>query len=109
MNHQQLTRALHHGEISAGDLISTQSVQSLFDSREPSVLAFIPEENRFERLRKDADELISRFPDSKNRPPLFGMFLFGRRPFLHLPVGLQPMHAPNFSETAPYKRHVSPM
>jgi len=73
MNHQQLTHAFHYGEISARDLFS--NLQSFFDSREPTVLSFLPEENRFERLRKDADELISRFPDSKNRPPLFGMFV----------------------------------
>ena len=71
MNYQQLTYAFRHDEVPAEGLVSC--LQSLFDSREPSVLAFIPEENRFERLRKDAQELISRFPDSKNRPPLFGM------------------------------------
>lgn len=71
MNHQQLISAFRHDEISAEDLVS--SLQSLFDYREPSVLAFIPEENRFERLRKDAEQLISRFPDSIKRPPLFGM------------------------------------
>jgi len=71
MNHQQLTSAFRHDEMSITELIS--NLQSLFKEREPSVLAFIPEENRFERLRKDAQEIISRFPDPKNRPPLFGM------------------------------------
>jgi len=71
MNHQQLNSAFGHDEISAEDLVS--NLQSLFDYREPSILAFIPEENRFERLRKDAEQLIARFPDSTKRPPLFGM------------------------------------
>ena len=73
MNHQQLTSAFRSEEISITDLIS--NLQSLFEEREPSLLAFLPEENRFERLRKDADELILRYPDSKNRPPLFGMLI----------------------------------
>ncbi len=65
--------AFRNNEISARDLVS--SLQSLFDSREPDVLAFIPEENRFQRLQNDAEELIKKFPDVKNRPPLFGMTL----------------------------------
>jgi len=71
MNHQQLNSAFGHDEMSAEDLVS--NLQSLFDYREPSILALIPEENRFERLRKDAEQLIARFPDSTKRPPLFGM------------------------------------
>ncbi|MEW6084575.1 MAG: amidase [Chloroflexota bacterium] len=53
------------------ELIS--SLQSVFDSREPEVLAFLPEPNRFERLQKDAEELNKKYPDANNRPPLFGM------------------------------------
>ncbi len=71
MNTQQLNQAFRNSELSPRDLIS--SLQSLFDSREPEVLSFIPEPNRFERLQKDAEELIRKFPDVNNRPPLFGM------------------------------------
>ena len=71
MNQLDLARAFHNDEISAEELIS--SLQSHFDSREPSLLAFIPEANRFERLQREAEELVARYPDSKNRPPLFGM------------------------------------
>ncbi len=71
MNTQQLNQSFHNNEILARDLVS--SLQSLFDSRESEVLSFIPESNRFERLQKDAEELIEKFPDVKNRPPLFGM------------------------------------
>jgi len=68
-----VTQSFRNNEISARDLVS--SLQSLFDSREPDVLAFIPEENRFQRLQKDAEELTKKFPDMKSRPPLFGMTL----------------------------------
>ena len=66
-----LNQSFRNGEISAKELIS--NLQSLFDSREPDVLAFIPETNRFERLLKDAEELVAKYPDVNNRPPLFGM------------------------------------
>jgi Asp-tRNA(Asn)/Glu-tRNA(Gln) amidotransferase A subunit family amidase len=80
MNRLQTMRAFRNNEISARDLVS--SLQSLFESREPSVLAFIPEENRFERLHKEAEELVARFPDPSKRPPLFGM-LFGVKDIFH--------------------------
>ncbi len=68
-----IAQSFRNNEISARDLVS--SLQSLFDSREPDVLAFLPEPNRFERLQKDVEELTKRFPDVKSRPPLFGMTL----------------------------------
>jgi Asp-tRNA(Asn)/Glu-tRNA(Gln) amidotransferase A subunit family amidase len=71
MNITDLTHAFGNDEISPRDLIS--SLQSLFDSREPEVSAFIPEPNRFDRLLKDAEELVKKYPDVNNRPPLFGM------------------------------------
>ena len=80
MNHQQLTSAFRSEEISITDLIF--NLQSLFEEREPSVLAFIPEENRFERLRKEAEELALHYPDTTNRPPLFGM-LVGVKDIFH--------------------------
>jgi Asp-tRNA(Asn)/Glu-tRNA(Gln) amidotransferase A subunit family amidase len=71
MKPAELTRVFRKDEISPRDLIS--SLQLLYDSREPNVLAFIPEENRFSRLLDDAKELIKKYPDPGNRPPLFGM------------------------------------
>lgn len=68
---QSVTQAFQKNEVSSRKFIS--SLQSLFDSREPDVLAFIPEENRFERLQKEAEELIKKYSDINNRPPLFGM------------------------------------
>lgn len=71
MNQLELARAFHSGELPITNYAS--QIEFFFEKREPSVLSFIPEENRFERLRKDAEELISRFPDSTNRPALFGI------------------------------------
>jgi Asp-tRNA(Asn)/Glu-tRNA(Gln) amidotransferase A subunit family amidase len=73
MNPNELTHAFRKDELSPRDLIS--SLQSHYDEIEPSVLSFLPEPNRFERLLKEAKELVARYPDSKNRPPLFGMTL----------------------------------
>jgi len=71
MNQLELARAFRSGELPIINYIS--QIESFFEKREPSVLSFIPEEKRFERLRTDAQEIISRFPDPKNRPRLFGM------------------------------------
>lgn len=71
MNQQQLAHAFRSGELPITNYVS--QIESLFDSREPSVLAFLPESNRFEHLLKDAEELVARYPDVQNRPPLFGM------------------------------------
>ncbi|MFN8388072.1 MAG: hypothetical protein U0V48_05280 [Anaerolineales bacterium] len=62
MNLNQLSQAFRTGELPITNYVS--QIQSLFDSREPDVLAFIPERrNRFERLQKDAEELIKKdFP-----------------------------------------------
>jgi Asp-tRNA(Asn)/Glu-tRNA(Gln) amidotransferase A subunit family amidase len=48
-------------------------VEARFNEREPTVLAFLPEEDRFQRLLREADELLSRLPDLIGRPPLFGV------------------------------------
>jgi len=73
MNQSELTSGFRSGELPITNYIS--QLQSLFDSREPEVLSFLPEPNRFDRLQKDAEELIKKFPDAKNRPPLFGVTL----------------------------------
>lgn len=74
MDQIQLTHAFRAGEITASEYIS--QVENYFSSREPSVHAFLPEENRFERLRKEADDdLVARFPSPGTRPPLFGMMV----------------------------------
>lgn len=80
MNQVELVRAFRADELPITNYIS--QIESYFSTREPSVLAFIPEENRFARLRKEAESLQSRFPDPAKRPPLFGM-LAGVKDIFH--------------------------
>lgn len=49
------------------------ALEALFAEREPAVRAFLPEDGRFERLRRERDELARRWPDPERRPPLFGV------------------------------------
>jgi Asp-tRNA(Asn)/Glu-tRNA(Gln) amidotransferase A subunit family amidase len=81
MNHIQLTQAFRSGESSTADYIS--QLESIFENCEPSVLAFIPEEHRFERLAKEAEALVARFPDPAKRPSLFGL-LVGVKDIFHV-------------------------
>ena len=81
MNQVELARSFRTGELPVTDYIS--QIESYFSAREPDVLAFLPEPNRFDRLQKEAGELVARYPDSKNRPPLFGM-LVGVKDIFHV-------------------------
>jgi Asp-tRNA(Asn)/Glu-tRNA(Gln) amidotransferase A subunit family amidase len=81
MKPSELTRAFRTGELPITNYVSQMA--SLFDSREPDVLSFITEANRFDRLQKEAEELIKKFPDVNNRPPLFGM-LVGVKDIFHV-------------------------
>lgn len=80
MNQLELTRSFRVGELSIANFLS--QIEIFFDKHEPSVLAFISETNRFERLRMEAEELVARYPDPQKRPPLFGM-LFGVKDIFH--------------------------
>ena len=77
----RLIKSLHSGELPLPEYLA--QVESWFLEREPSVLAFVPEENRFARLKKEAEALLSRFPDPESRPPLFGM-LVGVKDNIHV-------------------------
>jgi Asp-tRNA(Asn)/Glu-tRNA(Gln) amidotransferase A subunit family amidase len=48
-------------------------LEARFAEREPQVRAFLPEEGRFERLRREGAELAARWPDPEKQPPLFGV------------------------------------
>ena len=50
-------------------------VEARFAESQPQLDAFLPEPGRFERLRRDAEELLKRFPVPAARPPLFGALL----------------------------------
>ena len=45
----------------------------LFESREPQVLSFVPEKDRFERLHSEAAALLAKYPEPAKRPSLFGV------------------------------------
>lgn len=49
------------------------SLEGLLNEREPEVLAFLPEDGRFQRLRHEAASLLARRPDLASSSPLFGI------------------------------------
>jgi Asp-tRNA(Asn)/Glu-tRNA(Gln) amidotransferase A subunit family amidase len=57
--------------------------EARFEAWEPSIHAFLPEDGRFDRLRRDARRLVDRYPDLDHRPPLFGL-LAGVKDIFHL-------------------------
>jgi Asp-tRNA(Asn)/Glu-tRNA(Gln) amidotransferase A subunit family amidase len=58
-------------------------LEARFAEREPQVRAFLPEEGRFERLRREGAELEARWPDPERQPPLFGVPV-GIKDILHV-------------------------
>lgn len=75
-------------------LASLERLEARFREREPETQAFVSDDEdtdaRFERLRREARDLLRRYPDAENRPPLFGV-----------PVGLKDVfHADGFPTRA---------
>ncbi len=66
-----LVNALRSGELPLEAYVDRLEQQ--YELREPLVQAFVPEERRFERLRREAAALGELFPNPLNRPPLFGV------------------------------------
>jgi Asp-tRNA(Asn)/Glu-tRNA(Gln) amidotransferase A subunit family amidase len=66
-----LTSGLRSGEISL--LTYLDQLQERFNIYEPRVQAFVPEESRFNRLSKEAGELLARYPLPQERPLFFGL------------------------------------
>ncbi len=81
MTEYQLIENLRSGELTLAEYLS--QVEARFIEREPSILAFLPEEDRFTRLHRDADTLVSQYPDIVKRPLLFGM-LIGVKDIFHV-------------------------
>lgn len=81
-----LAADLRNGRLSLHDYID--QLEDHFNRREPQVLAFIDEaEDRFARLRRDADALLAKYPEPSTRPPLFG-----------IPIGVKDIfHADGFT------------
>ncbi|MCB8981019.1 MAG: amidase [Ardenticatenaceae bacterium] len=49
------------------------ALEQRFNEREPDVLAFVPEDGRFQRLHQQAQELLEKYPNPAERPLLFGV------------------------------------
>lgn len=62
--------------------IYIDSVKEHFNKTEPEIKAFIPEEGRFKRLRKEAKALVEKYPNPDERPELFGL-LIGVKDIFH--------------------------
>ncbi len=66
-----LSQLLRSGEL---DLLRyVRQMEEVFEAREPQVRAFLPEEGRFARLRREAEVLLDRYPEPKTRPAMFGV------------------------------------
>ena len=81
MTDYRLLESLRSNELTFPEYLS--QVEARFNEREPSILSFVPEENRFTRLQEEADSLVLRFPDLINRPLLFGV-LAGVKDIFHV-------------------------
>lgn len=82
-----LIKRLRTGELPLLDYLA--ELEAHFKVREPEVLAFVPEDGRFDRLRREAQTLLETYPDPNDRPPLFGV-----------PVGVKDIfHADGFPTT----------
>src|SRR5689334_1257243 len=68
--HRLLIEDLRSGALTLPEFLA--QVETLFIEHEPLVLAFLPEEDRFNRLHRDADDLVLHYPDLIKRPLLFG-------------------------------------
>lgn len=77
----QLVRELRSGELSPTEYL--ERLEANFELREPEVLAFLPEEDRFDRLRSQAEALVRSIPDPYSRPPLFCV-PFGIKDIFHV-------------------------
>lgn len=69
----QTAQKLRSGEWSLEDYLN--QAEAYFQKKEPEILAFMPEAQRFERLRKEAKALFERYPSAAERPALFGVLL----------------------------------
>jgi Asp-tRNA(Asn)/Glu-tRNA(Gln) amidotransferase A subunit family amidase len=67
----QLAANLRAGELLLPDYLDY--LEARFQEVEPIVEAFLPEPDRFVRLRREARSLLERYPLPESRPPLFGV------------------------------------
>jgi Asp-tRNA(Asn)/Glu-tRNA(Gln) amidotransferase A subunit family amidase len=70
-NLAELAPALRRGELPLLDYLD--ALEQRFTDVEPAIEAFLPEEGRFDRLRREAEALLAEHADPAARPPLFGV------------------------------------
>ena len=68
-----LVEELRSGQLLLPDFLA--QVEARFTQHEPSILALIPDENRFDRLYDEAEALVLGYPDLIKRPLMFGALL----------------------------------
>src|SRR5918996_1441457 len=68
-----LIEDLRAGELLLPDFLA--QVEARFTQHEPSILALIPDEKRFDRLYDEAEALVLAYPDLIKRPLMFGALL----------------------------------
>jgi Asp-tRNA(Asn)/Glu-tRNA(Gln) amidotransferase A subunit family amidase len=67
----ELAAALRRGDV---DLLAyVDEICARVETRDVDLCSFVPEEDRRERLRREARALLARWPDPDRRPPLFGI------------------------------------
>jgi Asp-tRNA(Asn)/Glu-tRNA(Gln) amidotransferase A subunit family amidase len=78
---RSLVEDLRSGKLTMPEFLAQAEMH--FGEHEPSILSFLPEEARFARLQKEADELVLQYPDLIKRPLLFGA-LVGVKDIFHV-------------------------
>ena len=74
-------QSMRDGSLSLSDMLDTYEAR--FSAIEPHIQSFVPEDNRFVRLRQDAHQLEQLYPDLTSRPPLYGV-LVGIKDIFHV-------------------------
>ena len=67
----ELVRVLRSGELPLDKYLAV--LEARFANLEPAIHAFMPEPERFTRLRAEAAALAARWPEAASRPALFGV------------------------------------
>ncbi len=70
-NLASVAQALRHGKLNLS--IYLEHLEAHFIEENERVQAFLPEDGRFERLQRDAEELEEQYPNPEERPPLYGV------------------------------------
>jgi len=70
---EQLALALKRGELSLFQHVD--ACVTRLEHLDAELCSFLPEPGRRERLHREAEALLRRYPDPKSRPPLFGILI----------------------------------